>query len=75
MPDPASINEPYPNAVKAKHIDTGIVKFPVNVHSLRVERSAITGHTVITAKQNDITLSFVLDDDDCQHLVALLTAR
>jgi hypothetical protein len=67
------IVEPYPHAVKAKHLDKGIVKFPVNVHSLLVERSKTNGHTRVTAKQNDTVLSFVLDDDDCRHLAELLT--
>jgi len=70
-----SANEPYPHAVKAKHTDNGIVKFPVNVHSLLVERSQTSGYTRVIAKQNDTVLSFVLDDDDCAHLAELLTAR
>jgi len=69
-----SANEPYPNAVKAKRTDNGIVKFPVNVHSLLVERQT-SGYTRVIAKQNDTILSFVLDDDDCEHLAALLTSR
>lgn len=70
-----SVNEPYPHAIKAERIENGIVKFPVNVHSLLVERSQSSGYTRVIAKQNDTVLSFVLDDDDCQHLAALLTAR
>jgi hypothetical protein len=65
--------EPYPHAIKAEHTPTGLVKFPVNVHSLQVERSDTSGHVRVVAKQNDITLSFLLDDDDCRHLAALLT--
>jgi hypothetical protein len=75
MPVEGSTIEPYPHAMKAKHTDNGIVKFPVNVHSLRVERSQASGYTRVIAKQNAVELSFVLDDDDCQHLAALLTAR
>jgi hypothetical protein len=75
MPVEGSTIEPYPHAVKAKHTDNGIVKFPVNVHSLLVERSQSSGYTRVIAKQNDTVLSFVLDDEDCQHLVALLTPR
>lgn len=70
-----SVNEPYPHAVKAELIENGIVKFPVNVHSLLVERSHSSGYTRVIAKQNDTVLSFVLDDDDCKHLAALLTRR
>lgn len=67
--------EPYPHAVKAKHIEDGIVKFPTNIHSIRVERSGMTGYTRIVAKQNDVTLAFVIDDDDCRHLAALLVGE
>ena len=56
-----SINEPYPHAIKAEHIDNGIVKFPVNVHSLLVERQT-SGYVRVIAKQNDTVLSFVLDN-------------
>jgi hypothetical protein len=75
MPVEGSIGEPYPHAIKAKRTDNGIVKFPVNVHSLLIERSQSSGYTRVIAKQNELVLSFVLDDDDCQHLAALLTAR
>jgi hypothetical protein len=27
----------------------------------------------LTARQNDVRLTFVLDEDDCLHLAALLT--
>jgi len=62
-----------PADIKAKHLDDGIVKFPPNIQSLRVDYSAISGYTQITARQNDVSLLFVLDDDDCRHLAALLT--
>ncbi len=75
IPVEGSINETYPNAVKSKHIDNGIMKFPVNVHFLLVERSQISGYTRVIAKQSEMVLSFVLDRDDCAHLTALLTAR
>ena len=64
--------EPYPHAVKAKHTDNGIVKFPVNVHGIYVEKSAETGYTTITAKQNDVILRLVIDEDACRHLARLL---
>jgi len=67
-----SATEPYAHAVKAKHLDNGLVKFPVNVHGIYIERSETTGYTRIIATQNDTTLSFVLDDDDCRHLATLL---
>jgi len=70
----SAIAEPYPHAIKAQHIDNGIVKFPVNVHSLLVERQS-SGYTRVVAKQNDTVLSFVVDDEDCQHLAALLIGR
>jgi hypothetical protein len=67
--------EPYPHAVKAKHLEDGIVKFPVNVHSLRIERSAVDGGYVqLIAKQNDICLRFVLDEEDCRYLATLLAS-
>jgi len=69
----SAIVEPYPHAIKAEHIANGVVKFPVNVHSLLIERQG-SGYTRIVAKQNDVVLSFVLDDDDCQHLAAILRA-
>jgi hypothetical protein len=75
MPVEGSIVEPYPHAVKAKHLDKGIVKFPVNVHSLLIERGQASGYTRLIAKQNDTVLSFVLDDDDCRHLADLLTRK
>jgi hypothetical protein len=38
--------EPYPHAVKAKHTDNGIVKFPVNVHGIYIEKSALSGQQI-----------------------------
>ena len=70
-----STKEPYANAIKALHAERGLVKFPVNVHSLLVERSQISGYTSVIAKQNDISLRFLLDDDDCRYLAELLTKR
>jgi len=70
----SAIAELYPHAIKAEDIANGIVKFPVNVHSLLVERQS-SGYTHVVAKHNDTVLSFVLDDEDCQHLAALLTGR
>lgn len=35
----------------------------------------MTGYTRIVAKQNDVTLAFVLDDEDCRHLAALLVGE
>ncbi len=71
-----SIGEPYPHAIKAQHTENGLVKFPVNVHSLRVERSGDdSGYTRIVARKNDLSLSFLLDDDDCRHLAALLQPK
>jgi hypothetical protein len=64
--------EPYPHADKARHLDNGIVKFPVNVHGIYVEKSKVSGYTTITAKQNDLVLRFVIDEDACQHLAVLL---
>lgn len=58
---------------KAKHLDDGIVKFPPNVQSLRVDHSAVSGYTQIIARQNDVSLVFVLDENDCRHLATLLT--
>jgi len=70
-----SIDEPYPHAIKAQRIEKGIVKFPVNVHSLLIERGEDSGYTRVIAKQNDTVLSFVLDDEDCRHLAELLMGR
>jgi hypothetical protein len=64
-----------PSPGKAKHLDDGIVKFPPNVHSLRVQFCVETGNTQITAKQNGVILTFVIEDDDCRHLARLLTAH
>jgi hypothetical protein len=50
--------EPYPHAYKPKCLNNGIVKFPVNVHGIYVEKSA-SGYTTITAKQNDVVMRFV----------------
>jgi hypothetical protein len=69
------MNEPYPHAVKARLLDTGIVKFPVNVHSITVEKNKLSGYTTVTAKQNDLVLHFVIDEDACRHLAALLTGK
>jgi len=57
---------------KTTRLPTGIVKFPPNIHSIHVEHSDVTGYTTIIAKQNAITLTFVLDDDACLHLAGLL---
>jgi hypothetical protein len=70
-----SINEPYPHAIKAKHTEQGIVKFPVNLQALQVERSETSDYTRVIATQNDVALSFILDDDDCRHLAELLTRK
>jgi hypothetical protein len=67
--------ELYPHSDKAKHLDNGIVKFPVNVHGIYIEKSRLTGWTTITAKQNDVSLRFVIDEDACRHLAALLTGK
>jgi hypothetical protein len=67
--------EPYPYAYKAKCLDNGIVKFPVNVHGIYVEKSALTGNTTITAKQNDLVMRFVIDEDACRHLARLLNGE
>lgn len=64
--------EPYPHAVKAKHVDHGIVKFPVNVHGIWVDRSEMSGQVTLKVRQNDVILQFVLDQDDCEHLARLL---
>jgi len=69
------MNEPYPHAVKARLLDTGIVKFPVNVHSITEKKSKLSGYTTITATQNDLVLRFVIDEDACRHLAALLTGK
>jgi len=67
--------ELYPHSDKAKHLDNGIVKFPVNVHGIFVEKSKGSGYATITAKQNDVVLRFVIDEDACRHLAALLTGK
>ena len=64
--------KPYPHAIEAKLLDTGIVKFPVNVHAIYIEKSKLSGYTTITAKQNDVSLRFVIDEDACRHLAKLL---
>lgn len=70
-----SPTEPYPHAVKAQHLDNGIVKSPLNVHGIYVKRGTLSGCTQIAVKQNEISRSFVLDDGDCRHLAALLSRR
>jgi len=65
--------EPYPNEFKPLLVERGIVKFPVNIHGIYVEKRD-DGFTILTAKQNDVKLEFVIDDDACGHLAALLTA-
>jgi hypothetical protein len=72
MSEIGSTIEPYPHAIKAKHTDNGIVKFPVNVHGIYIEKSELSGYTTITAKQNDMVLRFVIDEDACRHLAKLL---
>jgi hypothetical protein len=58
---------------KGRQLPDGIVKFPPNVHSIRIERSDTTGYTRLVAKQNDTVLSFMLDKDDCLYIAGLLT--
>ncbi len=67
--------EPYPHAVRWMQGEIGLVKFPVNVHAIRVEHSSVSGYTTVTAQQNDVALRFILTEADCQHLAALLTRR
>jgi len=62
------------SAVKATLLDGGVVKFPPNVHGVYVERQPC-GNTVLTVRQNDARMSFVLDDEACAHLAALLTRK
>lgn len=66
------MDEIYPRNAKALHTETGIVKFPSNIHGIYVEPGA-TGSKVLTVRQNDVRLSFVLEEEDCRHLAALLT--
>jgi hypothetical protein len=58
---------------KAKRLEDGIVKFPPNIHSIRINHSDETGHTTLNARQNNVTLTFVLNEEDCLYLAALLT--
>jgi len=60
------------SATKARHLPTGLVKFPPNIHGIYVERSRNSGRVTLVLRQNDTYLRFVLDDDDCRHLAALL---
>jgi hypothetical protein len=63
-----------PSEVQQKLLDSGIVKFPPNVHGIYVDRQE-SGNTVLTVRQNDARLSFVLDDEACAHLAGLLTKK
>jgi hypothetical protein len=74
MSEIGSANETCPHALKAKLLKRGIVKFPVNVHGIYVDKGE-HGLTTITARQNEVVLSFVFDKEACQHLAALLTGE
>jgi hypothetical protein len=52
-------------------LDSGIVKFPPNVHSIHVESQA-NGWVRVVARQNEHELAFVFDATACRHLAALL---
>ena len=56
---------------KATHLESGLVKFPPNVHGIYVEPQD-SGDVRLCVRQNDVQLSFVLDETDCKHLAALL---
>jgi hypothetical protein len=47
------------------------VKFPPNIHSIRIKRRT-DGYIDIVFRRNDLTLTFVADDADCLYLAALL---
>jgi hypothetical protein len=68
----ASDIEPYLHAINFKRVDHGIVKFPVNIHGIWIERNPISCQVILKAHQNDVSLQFILDDDGCQHLAKLL---
>jgi len=55
-----------------KRLANGIVKFPPNVYGIYIEKQA-SGHTHLIARQNDTRLTFILSEDDCLHLAALLS--
>lgn len=59
---------------KAKRLEDGLVKFPPNVHSIRIRRRE-DGYTDIILKRNDLTLTFVADSEDCEHLISLLKSK
>jgi hypothetical protein len=63
------MDTPYYSA-KVEHLKNGIVKFPPNVQGIYIDDHP-SGKT-LTVRHNDIRLSFVLEDDDCRHLAALL---
>ena len=60
--------------VEKKLLATGVVQFPPNVHGVYVERQE-SGDTVLTVRQNHARMPFILDDEACAHLAALLTPR
>lgn len=68
----SSIEEPYPHAVHAQHIENGLVKFPTNVHGIYVDHNERSPYTTVTIRQNDARLSFLLLPEDCEHLAKLL---
>ena len=60
-----------PPSGKSSHLEHGLVKFPPNVHGIYVEPQE-TGDVRLTVRQNEVRLSFVLDEGDCKHLASLL---
>lgn len=62
------------NSSKATRLDDGLVKFPPNIHSIRIRRRQ-DGYTDIVVMRNELTLTFVADNEDCEHLASLLKAK
>ena len=59
------------DSANATLLETGVVKFPPNIHGIYVEREA-TGHVLVTLQRNDSRLSLLLDAAACRHLATLL---
>ena len=52
------------------HGEIGLTRFPPNVEQISVRRES--GRVWLTARRNDVTLVFPLDDVDAAHLARLL---
>ena len=53
--------------------EKGITRWPPNIEQIRIERDSL--RVWLIARRNDVELRFPLEQNDCEHLAALLLAE